>query len=708
MTAAGPAHRQGGDAVRGIFPAARIWSAWRGLRPSRREWLVASWLAAIALVGLWFCLSAGDDRRKALAEAERQLGVQTELAALDIDGKFESTDLGLRTAVALIGANPKWQGLAPDPLLWRILHDVAATMTSVPRMILVDAGGRLRLRSDLPHAEPLDLSDRDYFRQHRDHATAVPVLGEVVVGRISKVAGLPLTRRLTAADGSFLGVVSAPLDFDAVTALFRSLERGGRIGFALVRPDGVVLARHPWAAGAIGATLDLPGLLGPIAADREAGCVRADDEGGERLACFRRLSHFGLVVVAATPLDNALRLWRRQTVRMGWVIAGGLFLVTLAGLLLLGHVRAEAEARRRLAASEASLNRAQTLARVGSWQLHLPATVLTCSAEARRLFALPAEGPVSFETVLERVHPADRRRLLAALRRSGRGHPLDLEHRLLIDGAVRWIRLRAETAAEGTGEIVGTAQDITERRQAEESLRRQAEELARSNTELEQFAYVASHDLREPLRMIASFIDLLARRYGDRLDRDGLEFIAFARDGAARMDRLVLDLLDYSRIGRICAPMQKVALDPVLTRVCRALALKIAEAGAEVLPPAAPLPTVIGDPGELARLFQNLIDNAIKYRDPDRPLRVTLTAERQGGVWLLSVADTGIGIEPQYFERIFGIFQRLHTRDAYEGTGIGLAICKKIVERHGGRIWVDSERGQGSVFHFTLPAAEAG
>jgi len=678
-------------------------SSLRSFRPARPELVVGVWLVCAALVGLWFFHSVRDDRRKALAEAERQLGVQAELAAIDIDAKFESTDLGLRTAVALIGANPHWSGLPQDPLLWQILHDISASMTSVPRLVVLDDRGRVRMRSDQPQVEPFDLSGRDYFRLQRDQPGIEPLLGGAVVGRISQVAGLPLSRRLTRPDGRFGGVVVAQLDFDAVTTLFRSLGHGGRIVFSLIRADGTVLARYPRAATG----LDLPSPT----AEAASGCLllAGGRDGADRLACFRPLSHFQLAVVAAVPLDIALRPWRRQTARMAWVISAGVLLVTLAGLLLLGHIRTEAEARRRLAASEASLNRAQAVARVGSWQGRLPdlaGTGLTCSAEARRLFALPAAGAVDLNAVLSRIHPDDRRRaVLATLRTAACGRPLDIEHRLrLAGGGVRWIRLRAERTE--SGEIVGTVQDISERRRAEESLRHQTEELARSNTELEQFAYVASHDLREPLRMIASFIDLLARRYGDRLDQDGLDFIAFARDGAARMDRLVLDLLDYSRIGRICHPMQPVALGPVLARVCRSLALKISEAKAEILPPVPPLPTVTGDPDELARLLQNLIDNALKYRDPVRPMRIRLTAERHGAGWEISVADTGIGIEPQYFERIFRIFQRLHTREAYEGTGIGLAICKKIVERHGGRIWVESTPGVGSVFHFTLPATE--
>ncbi|MFD2233424.1 PAS domain-containing sensor histidine kinase [Phaeospirillum tilakii] len=227
-------------------------------------------------------------------------------------------------------------------------------------------------------------------------------------------------------------------------------------------------------------------------------------------------------------------------------------------------------------------------------------------------------------------------------------------------------------------------------------------DLARSNAELEQFAYVASHDLRQPLRQVSSYVSLLARRYGDRLDDTAREFINFAHDGAVRMDRLIIDLLEYSRIGRNQKPIEPVDLGEVAADAAANFRAALAETGGRIeIAPG--LPTVRGDATDLGRLFQNLIGNAIKYRSPDRPplIRigvVTLPAEHH-----LSVADNGIGIDPEYHETIFRIFQRLHTPDKYEGTGIGLAICKKVVEQMQGRIWVESMPDQGTTFHIGLP-----
>jgi light-regulated signal transduction histidine kinase (bacteriophytochrome) len=237
--------------------------------------------------------------------------------------------------------------------------------------------------------------------------------------------------------------------------------------------------------------------------------------------------------------------------------------------------------------------------------------------------------------------------------------------------------------------------------QARQALEESVMELARSNSDLQQFAYVASHDLQEPLRMVASYTQLLAKRYKGKLDADADEFIAYAVDGANRMQRLIQDLLAYSRVDTQGQVFEPVSVEALVGYALDNVRAAVEESRAVVTHD--PLPTVMADERQLLQLLQNLLSNALKFRG-EQPPRVHVSAERRGSEWLFSVRDNGIGIDPQYAERIFAVFQRLHTIAEYPGTGIGLAICKKIVERHGGRIWVESQPGTGSTFYFTLPS----
>ena len=246
---------------------------------------------------------------------------------------------------------------------------------------------------------------------------------------------------------------------------------------------------------------------------------------------------------------------------------------------------------------------------------------------------------------------------------------------------------------------------LREQRQlAEKKLAEKVEELARSNHDLEQFAYVASHDLQEPLRMVAAYTQLLAERYRGKLDENADKYIGYAVEGALRMQTLIHDLLAFSRVGRAETDRKNGECNAALNNALENLRSALEESGAVVTHDH--LPAVAVEPTQLVQLFQNLIGNAIKFRGKESPA-IRVSAEKQDATWLFTVADNGIGISPQYKDKIFVIFQRLHTREEYSGNGVGLAICKKIVEHHGGRIWVESELGCGATFHFTLPARPA-
>ncbi len=274
------------------------------------------------------------------------------------------------------------------------------------------------------------------------------------------------------------------------------------------------------------------------------------------------------------------------------------------------------------------------------------------------------------------------------------------------NGEKLFVSLNVTALRDKDGQILRSRsvwRDISEQKAAERALAARTEELERSNEELKQFAFVASHDLQEPLNLIEGFLNVLNRTYGGKMGPDADEYIGYTLDGVARMRALIKDLQAYSRVQSKGEPFVDASLNEVADEAMKNLAAAVEESKAEVV--IADLPTLPVDRGQIARLFQNLIGNALKYRKKDAPPVVRLdVVEEAGGAWRFSVRDNGIGIAPEFFDKVFVIFQRLHTKKHFPGTGVGLAICKRIVQRHGGRIWIESTPGQGSVFHFTLPA----
>jgi PAS domain S-box-containing protein len=296
------------------------------------------------------------------------------------------------------------------------------------------------------------------------------------------------------------------------------------------------------------------------------------------------------------------------------------------------------------------------------------------------------------------IDPADRRRAVAALKQHGVLQGLEITHRTKSGEVRHFVLSLSVLQSNGAPYLFVMGNDITARKQAEDMQARLMAELQRVNTELQQFAYIVSHDLNEPLRTMRNYVQLLARRAQGKLEGSAAEYMVFITDAAQRMQQMLTDLLAYTRAGQT-PELHDVDCEAVLTQVLTALQTQITERGAVITHDH--LPTVRSDATRLHQVLQNLIGNALKFCEATPP-RIHIAAIREEGRWRFAVQDNGIGIDPQQAERIFQIFQRLHTRSKYPGTGIGLAICKRIVEQHGGRIWVESQPGEGAIFYFTV------
>jgi signal transduction histidine kinase len=357
----------------------------------------------------------------------------------------------------------------------------------------------------------------------------------------------------------------------------------------------------------------------------------------------------------------------------------------------------------RLRQSEARLAEAQRIARLGNWTWDRGRGEFLCSEEVFRVLGRdPARDATSRDGFLAAFVPEDRALLTraeaAAL--AGKGQ-ISLDLRVLHpDGTRRWVHVEG-LAPPDEDRLDGTVQDITERKEREEAMERAAQELARANIQLERFAHVAAHDLQEPLRNIVSYSQLLTKRYSEALTGDGRDYLAMVIGAATRMRILVSDLMTYSRLDSRAQPFRRVDMAEAVGAAEAGLHEAIADTGAQIV--LGPLPAINGDEMQMAMVFQHLIGNAIKFHREGVTPRVEIDARLEGKDWLFSVKDNGIGMEPEYHERIFEVFKRLHPPSEYPGTGIGLAIARRVVERHGGRIWVESEPGCGSTFHFTIP-----
>ena len=450
-----------------------------------------------------------------------------------------------------------------------------------------------------------------------------------------------------------------------------------------------------------------PGRAEPIMASLDRGrgtLVGPDYRGVAVLAAYEKLDDLGWGLVAKMDMAEV----RAPFVRAGAIALGSTLLLVFAGGVL--FARATAPILREVADSEQRFRTTFEQAAVGMALVSPDGRWLRVNERLCDILGTTREELLQ-EPITTAVSP-DHLGLDAGHREQMLGGEIEsfaVEQRTSTRrGTPVWTRTTAAPVARAGGapdHLVLVIEDVTARLEAQEQLEATLANLERSNRELEQFAYVASHDLQEPLRMVSSYTQLIERRYKDKLDQDGREFIAYAVDGANRMQRLIQDLLRYSRVTTRGQPFVAVDMRAALAEALENLQVAIAEAGAVVTD--GDLPVVHGDRTQVVQVLQNLVGNGIKFRRAGQPPRVHVSAARsqeEPGFFTIKVTDNGIGIAATYYDRVFVIFQRLHTKREYPGTGIGLALCKRIIERHGGRIWIEPAPEQGTTVAFTLPA----
>ncbi len=795
----------------------------------------------LALVLLWGASLSQESRERAEIERAAYTDVSNLARAFDehVQRSFRMADHALLVLRREYESNPKeftrairdFQNLAFDILL---------------QVAIIGPDGRMIFSDLAPTSNPIDLSDREHFRVHKDSPQDALFISKPVMGRVSKKWSLQFTRRLRGPDGVFAGVIVLSFDPSYFSRFYETAEFNIPTGLALIGLDRVISARFakgrpPDEAYGKEVPPERPFLS---LTEPPAGTYRVNEgavDKVDRLAAYRRLSAFPMVVVASVAFDDVFKnhaaRWnflRLSGIGVSLIIA--IFCVTMIWLIL-----RQARIQERLQQSESNLIESEKHFRamadgapVMIWVSGIDKGCIWFN-KARLDFTGREISQEIGSGWVENIYPDDLSHCQEIYHHSfNLRQPFRMEYRMRRqDGMFRWVvdtgqprysedgeflgfigsslditemraaterltqtkqRLEKVLASAGEGiigadnsglvtfvnqaacamlgweassligreahssfhhhhadgrpfprseckawqalqkheeRVVGSDfywtqqgisfpveyiatllpnnegsvlvfRNITEQKHWESELHRKAEELARSNAELEAFAYAASHDLREPLRMVTSYLTLLERRLKEKLDQDTQEFLDFARDGAKRMDKLIVDLLEYSRVGRRERPFARVNLAEVMSEVEQMLSPALSEAQGS-LSVTDNLPTIFGDRDELTRFFLNLVGNAIKYRHKEVLPQIEISAKIKDTEQIICVCDNGIGIPPEQVERIFGIFQRLHGREEYEGTGIGLALCKKIVQHHEGRIWVESKPGEGSSFFVALP-----
>ncbi len=670
-------------------------------RASRRLVRVAVSLAVVLVAGL---LATG----ALVLQRERTATLSLAAAAADHLARqitSEAASMALLGDKAAVDANRAvFLHAVHPPQLTADLDMTAALMPGLRAVGVFNHRGEALAVSRRMPVVPADLRGR-LLALHRDAWRDLVVTPGAEAGLADT---LLLSRARWDEGRAFQGYAVAVVDLGRIRDWLAEQPLGGDASVALLLPDGRVIAM---LAGK--APDPLAAHLRPLLDARWSGSVAVPAAAGV-IVGGGVARDFPLVGVVERPQAAVLSDWRHRALYAagGAVVLIGAMLLFLAVYVRMERSRRAAEADLRL--SEHRLSTALENGSLSLWDWTVGRTEAVFGDGLAAMLGGDGDLPTTVEEFRARIHPDDLPAVVSALEAhvSGQSDTFTAEYRLRrTDGGVTWIADRGRSVERGEDgrarRIIGVHADITARKQAETALRQKTRALADSNRDLEQFAYIASHDLQEPLRIVSSYLTLLLRREGDRLTPQGLGYANTAVNGAARMSRLIRDLLEYSRVGTRGGTFTEFPLSDAAAEAVDNLRITAAETGAEIVV-AEGLPMVIGDRGQIVRLLQNLLGNALKYRHPERPPWVRLEGQRlPDGRVCFSVSDNGIGIAREHFEQVFQIFRRLHATAEYEGTGIGLAVCRRIVDRHGGRIWIDSAVGAGATFHVELPPPPA-
>lgn len=594
--------------------------------------------------------------------------------------------------------------------------------TTITAIRVTNADGDVLYGTDMPKDKIINYSDRDYFKEVRAAPSGTMIMAAPMIGRITQKRQIAFAKRLEDANGKFAGVVVIPMGIDTLTHTLAATKLGPHDTVALLSNSQIIVRYHPGipSDAAAGKALTAPALLDLIKSGKTEAPYHAVSGVDHvlRTLYFRKIGTLPLNIVVGLSDYDYLSEWRHAAVEAAAYCVAFMLLTILVGGSGYLRWREYEIANRALRATEAKLwvetARMKQLLRTSSDGIHIlddQGNLIMASDSFYRSLGYSQNQPPPL-TVCDwdaQWSPEQMPEILKHLLH--RSETFETRHRRT-DGTFVDVEVSSSgVALDGMQYLYCSSRDITTRKAAEAklieanaALDAQAKKLQSVNAELEQFAYVASHDLRQPLRMISSYLELIKMRIGQDFDDELKMFFAFAIDGAKRLDRLILDLLDYSRTGRDMV-LEPVSLSEIVTETLADQGPLIHDGDGQIT--IAPnLPVVLGTKVDLSRLFQNLIGNALKYHPADRRPQIDIGWRDDGENWLIWVKDNGIGIAASDYDRAFMVFQRLVPKNEYEGSGIGLAICKKVVDRLGGKIWIESTLGVGSTFFVSLPKHE--